>query len=308
MTNFSAAAADYLATRRSLGYKLAQQGQLLTDFASQLDAAGVEHLRLCDALGWATQPADAAPIWWAAKLGVIRGFARYLATFDSLTEIPPAGFMPEPGHRIVPYIYSDDDIALLLSAAGRLQPEHRADTYQCLIAFLWVSGARVGEAVRLDRSDVDLGQGLLTIRNSKFGRSRQLPMHPTTVGALADYASRRVCRQPRAKSPAFFTSTKGTRLIRDNTSVVFRQLVRDIGLSTAGPSRPPRLHDLRHSFCTRTLIGWYRDGLDVESCLPLLSTYVGHSGPASTYWYLSAVPELITLLAERLDTAWEKDQ
>jgi integrase len=305
MTGFSAAAADYLSTRRAMGYKLAYQGQLLGQFAAYLDALGAERLTIAHALSWAQQPVGAAPVWWAVRLGVARGFARHLSAIDPATEIPPVRLLPEPSHRIVPYIYSDADIVRLLEAAGRLAPEHRADTYQTLIGLISVTGMRAGEAVRLDRDDVDLDQGLLTIRNSKFGKSRQVPLHPTSVEAIAAYARRRDERRPRPKSPSFFTSAIGTRLLRDNVSTVFPRLVRETGLQSPNQLRPPRLHDLRHTFAVRCVIRWYRDGLDVERRLGLLSTYLGHVDPSTTYWYLSAVPELLELIAERIDAAAE---
>jgi integrase/recombinase XerD len=164
---------------------------------------------------------------------------------------------------------------------------------------------RAGEAVWLDRGDVDFDQGLLTILNSKYGKSRQLPLHPSTLNALAAYACRRDERRPKPVAPSFFTSTRGTRLLRDNLSTAFPRLVRDAKLTWPGYRRPPRLHDLRHTFAVRCLIGWYRSGLDVEPRLPLLSTYLGHVGPSSTYWYLTAVPELLQLIADRLDTVAE---
>ncbi len=305
MNDFSSAAADYLATRRAMGYKLAYQGHMVGQFAAYLEGVAAEHLTIAHALAWAKQPADAAPVWWAVRLGTVRGFARFLSTLDPATEVPPVGLLPEPSHRIVPYIYSEQDVARLLEAAGRLCPEHRADTYQTLIALVAVTGMRVGEAVRLDHHDVDLDEGLLTIRNTKFGKSRQLPLHPTTVEALAAYARRRDERRPKPKSPSFFTSAIGTRLLRDNVCTVFPRLVRKTGLRSPNRLRPPRLHDLRHSFAVRCVIGWYRDGLDVERRLPLLSTWLGHAAPAHTYWYLSAVPELLELIADRIDTAAE---
>ncbi len=306
MTDYRCAAADYLATRRAMGYKLAYQGKMLEQFVVYLEAAGAEHLTINHALRWAKQPPEAARAWWAVKLGMVRGYARYLSALDPGTEIPPPGLIPTPSHRIVPYIYTDQDIARLLEAAGRLRSAHRADTYQTLIGLVAVTGMRVGEAVRLDRDDVDLGQALLTIRNSKYGKSRQLPVHPSAVEALAAYARRRDQRQRNPKSPSFFTSTTGTRLLRDNVSTVFPCLVRDAGLTCSGRRRSPRLHDLRHSFAVHSLIRWYRQGrLDVEQHLPLLSTYLGHVVPSSTYWYLSAVPELLELIADRLDAVSE---
>jgi integrase len=314
MIDYRAAAADYLVTRRAMGYKLAYQGQMLTQFVAYLDAVGAEHLTIRDAVDWAKQPSSGARAWWAVRLSTVRAFARYLSALDPATEIPPAGLIPAPSHRMVPYIYTEDDVARLLVAAGRLPTPHRADTFQTLIGLVAVTGMREGEAVRLDRTDMDLEQGLLTIRDSKFGKSRQIPVHPSTVEALAGYAQRRDARRHRREgrqhhhppsSTSFFTSTTGTRLLRDNVSTVFPRLVREAGLADAGHHRPPRLHDLRHSFAVNTLIGWYRQGLDVEQRLPLLSTYLGHVAPKSTYWYLSAVPELLELIADRLDTMTE---
>jgi len=314
MTGYRAAAEDYLVTRRAMGYKLAYQGQMLAQFAAWLDDVGAEHLTISLALSWAKQPSDAARSWWAVRLSTVRGFARYLSALDPDTEIPPAGMIATGSHRIVPYIYSEPDIARLLKAAGRLGDVHRADTYQTLIGLVAVTGMRAGETVRLDRNDVDLEQGLLTIRDSKYGKSRQIPVHPSTVEALAGYARRRDAREPRRdgrrnrhapSSSSFFTSTTGTRLLRDNVSTAFPRLVRAAGLVSHSRGRAPRLHDLRHSFAVNTLVGWYRQGLEVEPRLPLLSTYLGHVAPSSTYWYLTAVPELLELIADRLDAPSE---
>jgi integrase len=313
--DFRAAAEDYLAIRRAMGYKLFYQGQMLAQFVAYVDGVGAEHLTINDAVTWAKQPAHAKRSWWTVRLSTVRGFARYLSTLDSDTEIPPAGLIGAPrSHRIVPYIYSTEDVTKLLAAAGRLTTAHRADTYQTLIGLVAVTGMRAGETVRLDRDDVDLEQGLLTIRDSKYGKSRQVPVHPSTVATLASYAQRRDARQPRRdgrrnrhrpSSSSFFISTTGTRLLRDNVSTVFPRLVRDAGLANPTTGRPARLHDLRHSFAVNTLIGWYRQGLDVEQRLPLLSTYLGHVAPSSTFWYLSGVPELLELIADRLDAAPE---
>jgi integrase len=305
MSDFAAAATDYLDTRRALGYKLLQQGQMLCQFVEYLEGVKAEHLSLSHAVAWAQQPAKADPLWWSAKLCVVRGFARYMQALDPETEIPPVGLWPERSSRIVPYIYTDDDIAGLVAAAGQLCPPLRADTYQTLISLLAVTGMRVGEAVRLDHSDLDWDQGLLTIRNTKFGKSRQLPLHSSTVDALHAYAQRRSqqCRRP--KGPSFFVSIVGTRLIRDNATAVFAHLVNHAGLTWSAPHRRPRLHDLRHSFAVKTVTGWYRAGLDAQQRLPLLSTYLGHTGPAATYWYLSGVPELLELAAERTEAGWE---
>ena len=301
MTDYSSAVADYLRTRRAMGYKLTEDGRLLRQFAAYLDMVHAEHLTVAHALSWATQWTDAAPAWRAGRLSTVRSFARYLSTLDPATEIPPVGLLPEPSHRVVPYIYSDDDIARILVEARRLTPEHRADTYQTLISLVFVTGMRVGEAVRLDNGDVDFEQGILTIRDSKFGKSRQVPLHPTTVEALLAYVRRRDERRPKPRSPSFFTSSIGTRLLRDNVSTVFPRLVQAAGLTSPHGRRRPRLHDARHTFAVRCVIGWYRAGVDVHQRLPLLSTYLGHVDPSTTYWYLSAVPELVELIADRLD-------
>ncbi|MDA8310857.1 MAG: tyrosine-type recombinase/integrase [Actinomycetota bacterium] len=303
MTDFSLAAEDYLVTRRAMGYKLSEQGRLLRQFVAYLEDRGAEHLTIADAVSWATQPPDGAMSWWAFRLGVVRPFARYLSTLDAITEVPPAGLLPEPNHRIVPYIYSDDDLEQVLDAAGRLAPEHRADTYKTLICLVAVTGMRCGEAVRLDRDDVDLDEGLLTIRNSKFNKSRQVPVHPTTVVALRAYAERRDRRRPKPKAPSFFTSAIGTRLLRDNVSTVFPRLVREAGLGRGASGRLPRMHDLRHTFAVKCVIGWYRAGVDVDARLPLLSTFLGHVSPRETYWYLTGVPELLELAMEQMDHA-----
>jgi integrase/recombinase XerD len=227
-------------------------------------------------------PVGAKPVWWAVRLSTARSFARFLSALDPATEIPPAGLLPEPSHRAVPYIYSDEDIERLLRAAGRLNPEHRADTYQTLIALIAVTGMRVGEAVRLDRDDVNLDKGVITIRNSKFGKSRQVPLHPTSVEALGAYARRRDERRPVPKSTSFFASAIGTRVLRDNVCTVFPRLVREAGLRSPNRLRPPRAHDLRHTFAVRCVISWYRQGPDVERRMPLLSTWLGHVDPGSS--------------------------
>jgi integrase/recombinase XerD len=300
MSDLRAAAAQYLQTRRALGYQLTQQGQLLADFVEYLQAAGAEHVSVDHAVAWARTPAGADPVWWNAKLCVVRGFARWLRCVDPATEVPPAGLFPARYHRPTPYIYRPGDIDALLAAAGRLNPPFRADTYQTLFALLVVSGMRVGEAVGLDRGDVDADQGLLTIRRGKNGKARQLGLHPSSVAALRGYCARRDAQFPTPAAPSFFVSTRGTWLIVDNVCQVFPQLVREAGLARPG-RRPPRLHDARHSFAVRIILGWYQEGADVDARLPLLSTWLGHTGPASTYWYLSTTPELLTLITERLE-------
>lgn len=293
----------YLVIRRAVGFKLARAELLLADFLRYLDAAGAEAITTEHALAWATLPPNGATSWWAQRLSVVRTFARHLHAIDPVHEVPPPGLVPARSHRAVPYLYSDDDITALMAAAGQLRSPLRAATIQTIIGLLTVSGLRIGEALRLDRDDVDLAAGVLHIRQSKFGKSRQVPLHHSTLDALATYARRRDQLCPRPQDPAFFVSLAGTRVLYCNFHLAWLDLVRQAGLKPRSPRCRPRPHDLRHGFAVRTLLGWYRDGVDVAASMPLLSTYLGHVHPANTYWYLSAAPELLVLVAARLDAA-----
>jgi integrase len=197
---------------------------------------------------------------------------------------------------------ADIDAVLKQVSCSMLSPL-RVSTYQTLIGLLVVSGMRIGEAIKLDRSDVNWDDGVLLIRESKFGKSRLVPLHPSTVDALAAHAELRDTLVPRPKEPSFFVSLTRRRLSYAVVSQTFRQLVDNAGVGTGAPS-PPRLHDIRHTFAVRTLLEWYRSGQDVQAKLPSLSTYLGHREPASTYWYLSATPELLALAAARQNRAW----
>jgi integrase/recombinase XerD len=293
---------DYLALRRSLGFKLERPGHLLAGFVRYLEQAGAAAITTGDALAWATAPADADPSWWRARLAAVRPFARYLAPLVPGTEVPPRGLLPGPvSRRAVPYLYSPAEVAALMTAASGIRAPLRAATYQALIGLLAVTGMRAGEVISLDRGDLDTGQGLLTIRSGKFGKSRQLPLHPATVQALGSYAELRDRSRPRPASPALFISLAGTRLIYKNVHRTFHQLTKTAGLQPRSPACRPRIHDLRHAFAVTILAGWYRDGGDVAARLPLLSTWLGHADPADTYWYLTGTPELLALAATRLD-------
>lgn len=297
---------QYLTIRRALGFKLAGEGRLLADFVSFADAAGVDTLTCELALAWATLPPQGSPGWLARRLRAVRGFARYLQTLDPATEIPPAELLPARSGRATPYLYSDAEIVALMAAARQLAPPLRSATFETLIGLLAVTGLRIGEAMRLDRADVDPTKRLLTVRDSKYGKSREVLLHQSTVDALGSYGQRRdrLCRGPRA--PSFFVSTRGTRLIHSTIYPTFRTLLRQAGLAQRSSSCRPRVHDLRHSFAVETLLGWYRDGGDVSVRMPLLSTYMGHVDPAATYWYLSAAPELLALAAKRLELAGDR--
>jgi len=301
MTALRQALADYLTMRRRLGYKLERAGKLLAQFVAYLGDVGADTVTVEHALAWASLPAGGDPSWWSYRLSVVRGFAVYLRTLDPATEVPAAELMPWRPRRATPYPYSDEEIAALLAAAGTLRFPLRVATYQTLIGLLAVTGLRVGEAIRLDRGDIDFAHELLVVRDSKFGKSREVPLHPSTMQALRAYLYRRDRLQPPPSAPALFISPAGTRLLYCNVHSTFRQLRRRAGLQPRSASCRPRIHDLRHTFAIRTVLDAYRADADVQARLPLLSTYLGHVDPGATYWYLSAAPELLALAGQRLE-------
>lgn len=301
MSPLRQALADYLAVRRILGYRLVRAEKLLAQFLTYVEARGEDHLTTATAVAWATVSLGAHRSWTATRLSIVRRFATYLQGIDPATEVPARDLLPGQNRRATPYLYSDADIAALMAAAGSLRTPHRVATYRTLIALLAVSGMRVGEAINLDCGDFDPADGLLTIRNGKFGKSRQVPLHPSTVTALEAYLGRddRPRRSPR--SPALFVSMAGTRLLYTNVQPTFHKLVGQAGLLPRSAMCRPRLHDIRHAFAVRTILDSYRDDGDPGARLALLSTYLGHVDPGKTYWYLSAAPELLQLASERLE-------
>ena len=301
MNRLSPALADYLRLRRSLGFRLDRGGRLLAQFIAYLDAQGADTLTVAAALAWATLPADGGGRWLAMRLTVVRGFAAHLHALDPAHELIPPDLLPDRGGRATPYLYADAEVVLLMEAAASLRTPFRAATYATLVGLLAVSGLRVGEAIRLDRVDLDPVEGLLTIRNSKFGKSRLVPLHPTTVAALRHYLARPDRPRPSTPTAAIFVSGAGTRLRYCNVNWTFLELVRTAGLRPRSAACRPRLHDLRHTFAVHTVLDAYRADLDVGARLPVLSTYLGHVNPAATYWYLSAAPELLAAAGERLE-------
>jgi integrase/recombinase XerD len=300
MTFLRQAADDYIAIRRSLGFKLGRHPRLLSQFPGYLDHAGATTVTVRLALAWATAPQNSDPDWWRARLSVVRGFAAYLATLDPATEVPAAGLLPRRAQRATPRLLSGADIASLMASAETLGTPLRAVTYRSLAGLMTVTGLRVGEVIRLDRPDVNFGNGSLLVRDSKWNKSRELPLQPSTLDALSGYAQLRdrLCASPR--QPSFFVSTRGKRLIYSDIRRTLRTLADRAGLGTGSPSCRLHPHAFRHSFAVASFLGWYQEGADVDTRLPLLSAYMGHVDPASTYWYLSAAPELLTLAAGRL--------
>ncbi len=293
---------DYLRLRRALGYDLVETGRLLHRFAGELDAADVTHITTQVAVRWALAPRVRAPSSVpATRYRAVRGFARYMAGIDPETEIPPAGLIRRPRSRRSPYIYTDEQVLVLLEQARAAIPQPlRAATMQTLIGLLAASGLRVGEALRLDRGDIDWSDGVLHIRQSKFRKSRLVPLAPSVLEALERYAHLRDRERPAAAGESFFVSLRGTRVIHECVWKTFRGLCDGAGIG-AGSSVRPTIHDLRHRFAVRVLLSWYRDGVDVQPRLAWLATYLGHRDPVSSYWYLSAAPELLAHAARLLD-------
>ena len=302
MTDLKAAAHDYLTVRRQLGFELKQPGRTLEDFVEFMQHASAERVSTELALMWATS-VQAHPYRWRRRLGVVRGFARYLSTIDPATEIPPEDLLPAALPRVAPYLYSPGEIQALMAAAQALSPRLRAATFETVIGLLAVTGLRPGEALGLDRADVDLADGALHVRAAKQNKHREVPLHDTTTIALRHYSRLRDRHRPVPSSPAFFVSQQGSRLSASAFKATFAKLIGQIGLEGAGERTRPRAHDIRHSFAVRTLIGWYQADENVDAKLPLLSTFLGHVDPASTYWYLQASPELLALVRDRLERA-----
>jgi integrase len=295
---------EYLALRRALGFKLCEPGHALPQFVDFAEAQGTSVITTELALLWAQQ--STKPTTWPRRLGMVRLFAQHCAGLDPQTEVPPKGLLACQVRRKRPYLYSDAEILRLLEAAKSLRSRSglRAPTITTLLGLMAVTGMRTREPIRLDREDVDLANGVITIRQSKFGKSRCVPIDPSTQTALEQY---QLCRDrlcPHPRTPAFFITAYGMRVMRVTPWTLrfnFIKLSRQIGLRTPSDHSGPRLHDLRHSFAVRTLLRWYGQGIDVERQLPRLATYLGHSHVHHTYWYLSATPELLQRAALRLE-------
>lgn len=301
MSALAAAAQDYLAIRRALGVKLVGPGRLLADYIAHLDAHDLGTVTVQSAVDWASAPAGVTRQQTAVRLSVARGFARYLAAFDPNTEIPPADLLHGAAARRTPFIFTDEQIGALIAAATRLASPLHAASIGTLIGLMAATGLRTSEARRLDRDDVGLNNGTLTVRCSKYGKTRQIPLHPSTTNALADYLRRRDQLCPNPLDDSLLITSTGRRL--HNLGDTFRRLLAEVGIEAPPGRRAPRLHDLRHGFAVATLREWHTTGQDVQRQLPALSTYLGHVNPAHTYWYLQAVPELMAVLADRVETS-----
>jgi integrase/recombinase XerD len=310
MNTLRQAVQQYLSLRRSLGFKLRDAGKALLDFVKFMERHRTPYITQALAL-WAQQPADVQPAHWAQRLSFVRGFARHRSATDPRTQIPAQGLLPFRPRRARPYLYSHDEIRRLLRATRKMPYRYqlgklRPWTYHCLFGLLTVSGLRLGEARNLELKDVDLEVAVLTIRNTKLGKSRLVPLHASTCKVLAHYIARRQRHWAgRPVSSYLFVSNWGNRLDTGEIHRTFYALSRQIGLRGLSDNHGPRLHDLRHRFATNTLIRWYRSNQDPERRLPILSAYLGHVHVADTQWYLSGCPELMREAMRRLEHRWE---
>jgi site-specific recombinase XerD len=300
MSALRAALEDYLSMRRALGYKLTDSGSVLDRFVAHLDGQGIDHISAAAALDWS--------IWTGApgrdaarRLSAIRLFARYLVALDGKSQVPPCRILPHRVERKTPYIYTDGEVAALLAAARRIEEPFRALATETMIGLLACTGMRPPEACNFLVTDLDLTEAVLTVRESKNKASRLVPLHQSAVGMLARYMNVRQVVFADGGPPGLFMWSATRRFTMERARASFVRLLAQCGIAAPAGQRPPRLWDLRHRFAVMTLVGWYRNGVDVGRALPALSTYMGHERPKDTYWYLQAVPELLGAAAERLE-------
>ena len=295
----------YLQERRRLGFTLNISGSQLMAFARFADQAGHRGpLTSQLILDWAQgQARRTTRITWARRLEIVRPFARFCARFDPSTEIPRRGIFGRAHRRITPHIYTDREITDLLAAAAQLPPKtgSRSKTYETLFGLIAATGLRISEALNLRCSDVDLTQGLLTVRRTKFRKSRLLPLHATTTAALMRYATLRERHVAATQHSWFFISSSGAQIAKRTVHHVFQRLRQQLGWIPRGGHAAPRIHDLRHTFVCRRVQLWYAQGANIDHGMLALSTYLGHAKVSDTYWYLTGVPDLMALAAQRFE-------
>lgn len=295
----------YIAMRRGLGYRSVTQERSLRAFARHLDQAGHSGpVPLESTLQWATAGTSTDSCNPARRLATVRGFLRHLSTFDGATEVPAAGLLGPTGHRKPPHVYTDDEIADLLGAAAGLEPVGglRPRCYITLFGLLACTGLRISEALALSCADVDLDAGVITVRAGKRGLTRLVPLHPSTFEPLGDYSAERTRRfGPPASTDAFFRTETSERISYNSAHHAFSIARRRLGWDATGRTRAPRIHDLRHRMVVRRIQTWHAEGVDVDARIAALATYLGHIEVRDVYWYLSAVPELMGIVAERFE-------
>jgi integrase len=302
-------AEEYLKFKRKLGYELRTEGKELLLFARYAEQAGhTGPLTTELVVQWAKLPEDADPVYWARRYNVVRRFAKYRFLFDAHTEIPPKSLLGSEKRRLPPHIYSNDEILSLVQAASQLRPESglRPHTYVTLFGLLLSTGLRISEALKLSQDDVNLSTGILSIKRTKFRKSRLVPVHPSTVSALRRYSKLRNACHRTIQAKVFFLSEKGTPLNYRQVLYIFTKLRRGLGW-TYKYKRPPRIHDFRHTFAVKRLLMWYEEGALLDQKILALSTYLGHVQVTDTYWYLSASPELLAVVSKRFENFAHKE-
>lgn len=303
MISMSTKVQRYLEFRRGLGYQLRTEGMLLEQFGAFADAAGHRGPLTTDlALRWAQLPVDCDRLYAARRLEIVRCFARHLVVTEPGTEVPLRGLLGPAHRRTSPYIYSEAEIAALLAAAKQLAPTSglKPQTYATLLGLLACTGLRISEALHLGRVDADLGSGVLTIRRTKFRKTRLVPMHPSTTSALQAYASIREQLAAQTEGDCFFVSDSGQALHYSTVRGVFSKLCDSLNITGTGRRRP-RLHDLRHTFACRRIEQCYDSHADVDQAVSALSIYLGHAKVSDTYWYVTATPDLLARAAQRFE-------
>ena len=304
-------AANYLSERRRLGFQLCSAGLAVMSFAHYVDDLGRQGPLTVEVMAdWARRDKGNSnkPATWARRLKKLRSFARYLQQFEPRTEVPDDTTFGRIGQRLAPHIYSEQEIVDLLAAARRLGPTPglRGASYEALFGLIASTGLRVSEAVHLLDADVDLKLGMLSVRRTKFAKSRQVPLHPSAVQALRRYRRMRNRYVEVTDETSFFVGTRGKRL---GHSLGLRQVQRvfiglrdQLGWVNRGAHDGPRIHDLRHAFVVRRVMLWHAQGVDVDQAMLALSTYVGHAMVTNTYWYLTGVPQLMAVAAAKFES------
>jgi integrase/recombinase XerD len=303
----------YLTIRRSLGYDLSTAARVLRRFVTFAHGRKARHITTDLFLAWQAEFGEANQQAWSARLGMVRQFALWLSGINPKNEVPPKALIPGRYRRTRPYIYSEQEIVRIVKEAARLPSPNgiRALTFATLFGLIAVTGLRVSEAIALDNSDVDLENGVLTVRCGKSGKARIVPISETTVERLIAYAAERDRLLGRTPKP-FFVSDTGNRPDDCSARYNFATVCQRIGLRAPQKfnkhGRGPRIHDLRHTFAARAMVNWYRSGKDPEREMIKLSTYLGHTEPTHTYWYIEAVPELLALASERVVRAISQER
>jgi integrase len=295
---------EYLAFRRGLGFDLKSPAVYLRSFARYAKQHGdYGHVTLDLATQWALASHSSDPAQAARRLGSIRPFARHRALIDPETEIPPLGLLGPVPRRKRPHIYSEDEIGALLQQASQLLPRGGLSprTYVAFFSLLFATGLRLSEGCNLTRKDVDLDRGLLTIRGTKFRKSRWVPLHPSVARALKRYARDRDALVRVNAGGFFFRTERVPRLTIAAVEKAFARMRHRLGWTAQGRARRPRIHDARHTFAVRRLLRWYEEGADIGQKILALSTYLGHAKVTDTYWYLTGVPELMAIASQRFE-------